>query len=153
MCFVLTLLGVLAGTVLVASAYHIAQLVIGRLVLGVGVGFATQATPLYLSEMAPYNLRGGLNILFQLAVTIGELRHEHAGDSCACLRISACMFAPVLAHMWPDSGCAIEHGVCGRACTCACTFAHMLAAGKASWPITCFACMSGEQHGLHACHV
>lgn len=30
-----------------------------------------QATPLYLSEMAPYNLRGALNILFQLAVTIG----------------------------------------------------------------------------------
>jgi hypothetical protein len=30
------------------------------------------ATPLYLSEMAPYNLRGALNILFQLAVTIGE---------------------------------------------------------------------------------
>lgn len=57
---------------LVASAFHIAQLVIGRIVLGIGVGFATQATPLYLSEMAPYNLRGGLNILFQLAVTIGE---------------------------------------------------------------------------------
>lgn len=41
-----------------ASAFSIAQLVVGRLVLGVGVGFATQATPLYLSEMAPYNLRG-----------------------------------------------------------------------------------------------
>lgn len=61
----------IVGTILVASAYHIAQLVIGRLVLGVGVGLATQATPLYLSEMAPYNLRGALNILFQLAVTIG----------------------------------------------------------------------------------
>lgn len=61
-----------AGTVLVASAFSIAQLVVGRLILGVGVGLATQATPLYLSEMAPYNLRGGLNILFQLAVTIGK---------------------------------------------------------------------------------
>jgi hypothetical protein len=30
------------GTVLVASAFHIAQLVVGRLVLGIGVGFATQ---------------------------------------------------------------------------------------------------------------
>lgn len=57
---------------LVASAFSIAQLVVGRLILGVGVGLATQATPLYLSEMAPYNLRGGLNILFQLAVTIGK---------------------------------------------------------------------------------
>ena len=29
------------------------------------------ATPLYLSEMAPFKLRGALNLLFQLAVTIG----------------------------------------------------------------------------------
>lgn len=57
---------------LVASAFSIAQLVVGRIILGIGVGFATQATPLYLSEMAPYNLRGALNILFQLAVTIGK---------------------------------------------------------------------------------
>jgi MFS transporter, SP family, sugar:H+ symporter len=27
--------------------------------------------PLYLSEMAPFNLRGALNIMFQLATTIG----------------------------------------------------------------------------------
>jgi MFS family permease len=57
--------------VLVAAAFHTAQLVVGRIILGIGVGFATQATPLYLSEMAPYNMRGALNILFQLAVTIG----------------------------------------------------------------------------------
>jgi MFS family permease len=29
--------------------------------------------PLYLSEMAPAKLRGGLNIMFQLAITIGIL--------------------------------------------------------------------------------
>lgn len=59
------------GTILMAAGQNIPMLVIGRLVLGVGVGFAVVATPLYLSEMAPYKLRGGLNILFQLAVTIG----------------------------------------------------------------------------------
>lgn len=53
----------LVGTALVACAVHMVMLVLGRLVLGVGVGFATQATPLYLSEMAPYKLRGALNIL------------------------------------------------------------------------------------------
>lgn len=63
----------LIGTILVASAFHIAQLVIGRIILGFGVGFATMATPLYLAEMAPYRLRGALNIMFQLAVTIGIL--------------------------------------------------------------------------------
>jgi hypothetical protein len=44
--------------------------------LGFGVGFATQATPLNLSEMAPFNLRGGaLNILSsrrQLGVGAGR---------------------------------------------------------------------------------
>jgi MFS family permease len=56
----------LAGTGLVAGAVHVAMLVVGRIVLGFGVGFATQATPLYLSEMAPYNIRGALNIMFQV---------------------------------------------------------------------------------------
>lgn len=53
----------LVGTALVALAMHMAMLVLGRVVLGVGVGFATQAAPLYLSEMAPYNLRGALGIM------------------------------------------------------------------------------------------
>ncbi len=35
--------------------------------------YAVQATPLYLSEMAPFNVRGALNIMFQLAVTVGIL--------------------------------------------------------------------------------
>jgi hypothetical protein len=32
---------------------------------------ANQVVPLYLSEMAPFKYRGGLNMMFQLAVTIG----------------------------------------------------------------------------------
>lgn len=36
-----------------------------------GVGFANQAAPLMLNECAPFQLRGGFNILFQLATTIG----------------------------------------------------------------------------------
>jgi hypothetical protein len=32
-----------------------------------------EAVPLYLSEVAPARIRGGLNILFQLNVTIGVL--------------------------------------------------------------------------------
>lgn len=63
----------LIGTALVTFAMHMVMLVLGRIVLGIGVGFATQATPLYLSEMAPFRLRGALNIMFQLAVTLGIL--------------------------------------------------------------------------------
>ena len=35
------------------------------------VCFASQAVPPYISEMAPPSMRGALNILFQLATTIG----------------------------------------------------------------------------------
>lgn len=46
-------------------------LVLGRVSLGVGVGFANQAVPLFLNEMSPAHLRGAFNIMFQLATTIG----------------------------------------------------------------------------------
>ncbi|XP_020272763.1 sugar transport protein 8-like [Asparagus officinalis] len=63
----------LVGTVLNAAAVNLWMLIIGRLLLGVGVGCANQAVPLFLSEIAPVKLRGALNILFQLMVTIGIL--------------------------------------------------------------------------------
>ncbi|KAK9932885.1 hypothetical protein M0R45_020106 [Rubus argutus] len=63
----------LVGTILDAAAQDLAMLIIGRLLLGCGVGFANQAVPLFISEIAPAGIRGGLNILFQLNVTIGIL--------------------------------------------------------------------------------
>ncbi|XP_068651829.1 sugar transport protein MST4 isoform X2 [Aristolochia californica] len=61
------------GVILNAAAQDLAMLIIGRIFLGCGVGFANQAVPLFLSEIAPTRIRGGLNILFQLNVTIGIL--------------------------------------------------------------------------------
>ncbi|KAG0577706.1 hypothetical protein M758_5G168100 [Ceratodon purpureus] len=66
-------LSFLLGSILNAAAANLAMLIIGRLLLGAGVGFANQSVPLYLCEMAPANLRGALNIMFQLATTIGIL--------------------------------------------------------------------------------
>jgi sugar porter (SP) family MFS transporter len=66
-------LAFLLGSILNAAASNLAMLIIGRLLLGVGVGFANQSVPLYLSEMAPAHLRGALNIMFQMATTIGIL--------------------------------------------------------------------------------
>lgn len=45
----------------------------GRIILGVGIGFGVQAIPLYLSEMAPMHIRGGVNSMFQLATSLGIL--------------------------------------------------------------------------------
>ncbi|KAF3437621.1 hypothetical protein FNV43_RR20377 [Rhamnella rubrinervis] len=61
------------GSILNAAAVNFAMLVLGRILLGCGVGFGNQAVPLFLSEIAPTGIRGALNILFQLNVTIGIL--------------------------------------------------------------------------------
>jgi sugar porter (SP) family MFS transporter len=63
----------LMGAILNGAAINIEMLIVGRLLLGVGVGFANQSVPVYLSEMAPAKLRGALNIGFSMAVTIGIL--------------------------------------------------------------------------------
>ena len=63
----------LVGSILNAVAVNLAMLIVGRIMLGVGVGFANQAVPLYLSEMAPARFRGAFNIMFQMATTIGIL--------------------------------------------------------------------------------
>ncbi|KAF6134366.1 hypothetical protein GIB67_005758 [Kingdonia uniflora] len=62
-----------AGAAVNGFAMNVFMLIIGRLLLGVGIGFANQSVPLYLSEMAPYKHRGRLNILFQLMITLGIL--------------------------------------------------------------------------------
>nr|XP_016458581.1 PREDICTED: sugar transport protein 8-like [Nicotiana tabacum] len=61
------------GVILNAAAMNLPMLIIGRLCLGAGVGFGNQAVPLFISEIAPAKYRGGLNILFQMLITIGIL--------------------------------------------------------------------------------
>ncbi|KAK7357489.1 hypothetical protein VNO80_16777 [Phaseolus coccineus] len=63
----------IVGTVLNSVANSLLLLILGRLLLGCGVGFANQAVPVFLSEIAPTRIRGALNILFQLNITIGIL--------------------------------------------------------------------------------
>ncbi|AES76785.1 putative major facilitator, sugar transporter, major facilitator superfamily [Medicago truncatula] len=61
------------GAIINAAAKNIAMLIIGRILLGIGIGFGNQAVPLYLSEMAPAKIRGAVNQLFQLTTCLGIL--------------------------------------------------------------------------------
>jgi hypothetical protein len=63
----------LAGSALNGIAVNVLMLILGRVLLGVGVGFASQSAPLYLSEMAPARLRGMLSNGFNLMITVGIL--------------------------------------------------------------------------------
>ncbi|CAN0888269.1 Sugar transport protein 10 [Linum grandiflorum] len=63
----------LVGAVVNACAVNVAMLILGRIFLGIGVGFCNQSVPVYLNEIAPANLRGRMNIGFQMMITIGIL--------------------------------------------------------------------------------
>ncbi|XP_054799944.1 sugar transport protein 10-like [Prosopis cineraria] len=63
----------LVGALLNGFAVNIAMLIIGRILLGFGVGYCNQSVPVYLSEMAPATIRGALNMGFQMMITIGIL--------------------------------------------------------------------------------
>ena len=63
----------LAGALLSGLAPGTAVLVLGRLVIGFGVGVASVAAPLYAAELAPAESRGRFVSSYQLAITIGIL--------------------------------------------------------------------------------
>ncbi|WP_421722820.1 sugar porter family MFS transporter [Bauldia sp.] len=56
-----------------AMADSLALLLIMRAIGGIGVGIVSVVSPLYLSEVAPARLRGGLVSTYQLALTVGML--------------------------------------------------------------------------------
>src|SRR5690606_19831997 len=63
----------MAGAAVSAFAPATAVLVVGRFILGFGVGVASVAAPLYAAEMAPKDARGRFVSSYQLAITIGIL--------------------------------------------------------------------------------
>ncbi|KAL3521397.1 hypothetical protein ACH5RR_019546 [Cinchona calisaya] len=63
----------LAGSATGGAAYNVIMLLTARVLLGVGIGFANQAIPMYLSEMAPPKNRGAFGIAFNLCIGIGIL--------------------------------------------------------------------------------
>ncbi|CAN6360208.1 unnamed protein product [Urochloa humidicola] len=63
----------IVGVIFSGAAQNLAMLIVGRMLLGCGVGFVNHAVPLFLTEIAPTRIRGGLSVLFQLNISIGIL--------------------------------------------------------------------------------
>lgn len=61
------------GSMLMALAQTITHLMIGRVLVGLGVGVASMVVPVILSEMAPIAIRGSVVACFVVAVTMGQL--------------------------------------------------------------------------------
>ncbi|KAH8671756.1 general substrate transporter [Tricladium varicosporioides] len=61
------------GAVLQATAFSLAQMTVGRLVVGLGVGSAAMIVPLYIAEVAPAKYRGRMIGLDNMSITGGQL--------------------------------------------------------------------------------
>ena len=70
-----------AGALVEAVAPDATMLTVGRVITGLGVGFASVVAPLYAAEMAPKRLRGRFVSTYQLAITVGILFAYLADDA------------------------------------------------------------------------
>jgi len=61
------------GAALQTGAIDYGMLMAGRMIAGVSVGVLASVVPVYISEIAPHHLRGGLGTTFQLGITTGAL--------------------------------------------------------------------------------
>ncbi|XP_021843959.2 hexose carrier protein HEX6 isoform X1 [Spinacia oleracea] len=66
-------LAVIVGSAVTGGALNVYMLVLGRVLLGIGVGFANQAIPMYLVEIAPSKYRGAFNNGFHFSLSFGIL--------------------------------------------------------------------------------
>lgn len=61
------------GAILQAASYSFAQMCVGRLIVGFGVGSAAMIAPLYIAEIAPTKYRGRMIGLNNMSITGGQV--------------------------------------------------------------------------------
>jgi sugar porter (SP) family MFS transporter len=69
----ITALVFIVGVLLAAFTPTYPMLLVARVIIGLAVGSASMVVPLYIGEIVPPRLRGGLVSLNQLAITVGIL--------------------------------------------------------------------------------
>lgn len=63
----------ITGTAIASFATYVPEILLGRLIIGLAIGIGSYTAPLYIAEIAPHELRGGLVSLNQLFITVGIL--------------------------------------------------------------------------------
>lgn len=76
----------IVGGAMQTGAHSLWLMIVGRFIMGWGVGLASLVAPLYLSELAPTRFRGRLVIMNVMAITIGQLVAYGIGAGLAHVR-------------------------------------------------------------------
>ncbi|KAK7705054.1 hypothetical protein SLS57_010251 [Botryosphaeria dothidea] len=61
------------GAIIQAASYTLAQMAVGRLIVGFGVGSAAMVVPMYIAEIAPTKVRGRMIGLNNMSITGGQV--------------------------------------------------------------------------------
>jgi SP family galactose:H+ symporter-like MFS transporter len=61
------------GAILTAISFSLVSFIVFRIITGIAVGASSLVVPMYIAEMSPVRIRGGLVILQQLAISGGIL--------------------------------------------------------------------------------
>ncbi|KAI2624202.1 general substrate transporter [Hypoxylon sp. NC1633] len=59
------------GVVLQIAAYHLPQMIVGRILNGFGMGIISSTCPVFVAEASPYHIRGRLVVIGSLCTTVG----------------------------------------------------------------------------------
>src|SRR5262249_46525001 len=70
---IVTALIFIGGAIVCSAADSIGILILGRIIVGFGIGLSSSTVPVYISEVSPAGARGWQVSLFQLAITVGIL--------------------------------------------------------------------------------
>ena len=83
------------GAAIMAGAVHIAMVIVGRLILGLGVGVGTTVRPQRLSPLNMYSAFRSVTVPWQLWAPCRWCRPAHV---VSCVFIITCLSAPLAAH-------------------------------------------------------
>ncbi|KAJ8069847.1 hypothetical protein OCU04_000261 [Sclerotinia nivalis] len=61
----------LVGSILQTAAVSFNMLIVARLIGGIGIGMLSMVTPMYISEIAPPEIRGTLLVMEELSIVVG----------------------------------------------------------------------------------
>ena len=62
-----------AGAIIMGASPSKEVLLVGRVVLGMGIGMASMCVPVYMAETSPEDIRGFLGASFQVMITFGQV--------------------------------------------------------------------------------